>query len=192
MGKYLLGLATVLIAVLVAWGCLCLFDLVGVVKMNDLILNEVGKLTGLNDLAANYELGKKHSAILQKKEQELLNKEKQLAVRESKLQYDLTELEDQKQLWIKEHPQGAQKAQTTGKSSSIAQSALEPKVKNYLATIGAMRPEKAAAVIRKLPDETVLLIFEGLRTKQAAKLMENLPSEYLTRLTKARLSFSGK
>jgi flagellar motility protein MotE (MotC chaperone) len=187
MGKYFLGIATVFIVGLVAWGCLWLFDLVGVVKMNDLILNEVGKMTGLNNLAANYELGKKQSKVLQKKEKELANQEKQLAARETKLQDDLTDLQDQKQLWIKERSQAAKKEQTKGNLPAKTPAALEPEVKNYLSTIGAMKPEKAAAVIRKLPDETALLIFEGLRTKQAAKLMESLPPEYLIRLTGKRL-----
>jgi flagellar motility protein MotE (MotC chaperone) len=187
MGKYFLGVATILIVAGVAVGCLWLFDLVGVVKMDDLILNETGKLLGKKDLAVNYELGKKRSAVLQKKESELDNKEHQLAVRETKLQTDFTELQDQKQLWLKERPQAVQVKPEDGKSSVKASPTPDPTVKTYLATIGAMKAEKAAAVIQKLPDETVFLIFNQLRTNQAAKLMESLPPEYLTRLTKARV-----
>jgi flagellar motility protein MotE (MotC chaperone) len=187
MGKYFLGVATIFIVVVVAVGCLWLFDLVGVVKMDDLILNETGKLLGKKDLAVNYELGKKRSAVLQKKESELNNKEHQLVVRETKLQTDFTELQDQKQLWLKERSQAVQVKPADGKSSVNASPTPDPTVKTYLATIGAMKAEKAAAVIQELPDETVFLIFNQLRTNQAAKLMESLPPEYLTRLTKARV-----
>jgi flagellar motility protein MotE (MotC chaperone) len=188
MEKFFLGIATVLLVIVVAVGCLWLFDLVGVIKMNDLILNEAGKLTGMKKLAVNYELGKKRSAVLQKKEMELTTKERQLAARETKLQKNFTELEDQKQLWLKEHSQTVQAIQTNGITGAKASPASDRSVKNYLATIGAMKVDKAAAVMQKLPDETVLLIFDQLRTNQAAKLMESLPAEYLTRLTKARLN----
>jgi hypothetical protein len=187
MEKFFLGMAAVLLAIAVAVGCLWLFDLVGVIKMNDLILNEAGQLTGLNNLAANYELGQKRSAVLQKKEMELTRKERQLAARETKLQTDFTELQDQKQLWLKERSQATKAEPTMGKTGVNVSPTSDPAVKNYLATIGAMKAEKAAAVMQKLPDATVLLIFDQLRTNQAAKLMESLPAEYLTRLTKARL-----
>jgi flagellar motility protein MotE (MotC chaperone) len=187
MGKFLLGIATVLIVIGVAVGCLWLGDLVGILELKQLILNETGRLTGIKNLAETYELGKKQSAVLEKKEFELAKKERQLIARETKLQTEFTELQDQKQSWIKERSKTAPVQPPKGKITPRPDATPDPTLKTYLATIGAMKAEKAAAVMQNLPDETVFLILDQLRKQQAAKLMENLPPEYLTRITKARL-----
>lgn len=187
MVKYLLGILTVVIIVAVAYGGILFFDFVGVIQKNDLIFAAVAGLTGLEDFQENYELGQKRSQILKQKEKELETKEKQLVTREQKLEGDYAELEKQQQLWFKEHPIGEQPGQKSATSPNQPLAADDPKLKNYLATIGAMKAEKAAAVIQKLPDETVFLIFDQLRPNQASKLMENLPPEYLSRLTESRL-----
>jgi flagellar motility protein MotE (MotC chaperone) len=187
MGKYLLGVVTVLIMIGVAAGSLYLCDLVGVIKLQDLVLTETGRLLGIEDLAFTYELGKKHSDVLQKKEDELAKRERRLAARETQLQLDVTELQDQKQLWLKERSKADSVKLSRAKNSSGPLATPDPALKNYLEIIGAMKAEKAAAVIQKLPDEIVFLILNQLRTQQAAKLMENLPPDYLTRLTKARV-----
>ncbi|HYH02619.1 MAG TPA: hypothetical protein VEC37_05925 [Bacillota bacterium] len=188
MGKYLLGILTVIIIVAVGCGGILIFDLVGIVKKNDLIFTAVEQLTGLKNFQENYELGQKRSRVLKKKETELVTKEKRLASREQRLEADLAELENQKQLWFKEHPIVKQPEPKSVVAQNKPRTEDDPKLKNYLATIGAMKAEKAAAVIQKLPDETVFLIFDQLRANQASKLMENLPPEYLTRLTEARLN----
>jgi flagellar motility protein MotE (MotC chaperone) len=51
-----------------------------------------------------------------------------------------------------------------------------------------MKPKQAAAVIQKLPEETVFTIFDQLRPHQVTKIMENLPESYLAKLTQDRLN----
>jgi flagellar motility protein MotE (MotC chaperone) len=184
MGKFFLGMLTVLLIIAVGVGCLWVFDLFGIVDSKELILDQTGKVTGLKNLAENYELGKKRSAVLEKKEAGLAAKERSLVAREAKLQTARDELEDQKQAWLKERSRlAAKKQEDPGEKNTV----VKAEIKDYLATLGAMQAEKAAAVIQTLPDETVFLIFEQLRAKQAAKLMESLPTDYLSRLTKARI-----
>ena len=187
MVKYLLGILTIVIMVAVAYGGILFFDFVGIIHKNDLIFTAVANLTGLEDLQEHYELGQKRSQVLKKKEKELETKEQQLVTREQKLEADYIEFEKQKQLWFKEHPLAKQPGQKSAAAPNQPLTVDDPKLKNYLATIGGMKAEKAAAVIQKLPDETVFLIFDQLRSSQASKLMENLPPEYLSRLTESRL-----
>jgi flagellar motility protein MotE (MotC chaperone) len=184
MGKFFFGMLTVLLIIAVGVGCLWVSDLFGIVNLNGLILDQTGKVTGLKNLAENYELGKKRSAVLQKKEAGLAAKERHLAAKEATLQAARDELEDQKQSWLKERSRLAADKQ---KDKPEENTAAKAEIKDYLATLGTMQAEKAAAVIQKLPDETVFLIFEQLRARQATKLMESLPTDYLTRLTKARI-----
>ncbi|HEY8462553.1 MAG TPA: hypothetical protein VIM29_00750 [Bacillota bacterium] len=181
MGKYLLGVLTVVIIIAVMYGGIILFDWLGVVSREDLLFATFESLTGLEDLQENYELGQKRSQLFKKRENELKAEAKRLAERAAQLEGDRAELENQKQQWLQNHPRPA--SSQTEQPSATA----DPGLKNYLATIGTMKPEKAAAVIQKLPDETVFLIFDQLRANQVSKLMEKLPSEYLIRLTENRL-----
>lgn len=193
MGKFLLGFFTFVLLAGLGYGSILVVDALDLVKKEDLILMGVERLTGIKKFKEIYEIGKKRSAVLQQKENELGQKEARLVAKEKRLvsrqtEYDaeFAALEKQKQTWLKEHPPVS--APKTVASQKANPGITDSTLKTYLATIGAMKPEKAAAVIQKLPEETVFAIFDQLRTSQASKVMENLPAEYLTRITQTRVN----
>jgi len=79
----------------------------------------------------------------------------------------------------------------TAKPSAAQKAAIakeEAKLKYYLATLGSMKPKNAAMVIQKLPEDTIYLIFDQLQQSQVRKILENMPPEYLAKLTQDRLN----
>lgn len=142
------------------------------------------------------------------------NREAALRKREGKLKEDLIKLRndqrnllaDQKKLdkaesdfayrqnkWLDEHPGGLPKK--TGQSDYVAVPGninppvtSDAKIKEYLTMLGKMKPKQAAMIIQKLPEETVFTIFDQLNQYQVIKIMENLPEDYLAKLTQDRLN----
>jgi flagellar motility protein MotE (MotC chaperone) len=189
MGKYFLGVFTVVLLLALGAGCIWLFDFVGVIALDDLALRAVGSLPGLSDLPASYALGKKRSLVLKQKEEELMAREKRLAAGRNKLEEDSNALATEKKQWLKERNV---LSQAVPGQSLQTPAGLDPAVKKYLAMVGAMKPAKAAAVIQQLPDATVFLLLDQLKSAQATKIMESLPPGYLTRITRARLNSASK
>lgn len=189
MGKYFLGIFTVVLLIAVGAGCIWLFDFVGLIALDDLAIRAAGNIPGLSDLPTSYSLGKKRSVVLKKKEDELTVREKRLKADRNKLEEEIGAFANEKKQWLKERNTLSKAA--PGQSANTP-AELEPAVKKYLATVGAMKPAKAAAVIQKLPDATAFALFDQLKSAQAAKIMENLPPEYLTRITQARVKFTRK
>jgi flagellar motility protein MotE (MotC chaperone) len=189
MGKYFLGVFTVILLIVLGAGGIWLFDFAGVIALDDLAIRSAANLPGLSDLPASYALGKKRSVVLKKKEEELVAREKRLAAERNKLEEDSNALVTEKKQWLKERNTLFKAA--SGQSTQTSEG-LDPAVKKYLATVGAMKPAKAAAVIQQLPDATVFALFDQLKSARASKIMENLPAEYLTRITRARMNSAKK
>jgi flagellar motility protein MotE (MotC chaperone) len=189
MGKYFLGIFTVVLLIAVGVGCIWLFDFVGLIALDDLAIRAAGNIPGLSDLPVSYSLGKKRSEVLKKKEDGLIAREKRLEADRNKLEEEISAFATEKKQWLKER-NTLSKAAPAGTANTPAE--LDPAVKKYLATVGAMKPAKAAAVIKQLPDVTVFALFDQLKSAQAAKIMENLPPEYLTRITQARVKSTRK
>lgn len=167
-----------------------ILNFMGVINVKELFIQGLSFIPGLNDLAENYELGKKRSKLLSEREREL-------NAREAKLQEELAKLEEERDLflaerlaWEREHPSGdgtAGQAKLTA-AQMEARAKEEAKLKYYLATLGSMKPKNAAMVIQKLPAETAYLIFDQLQQSQVRKILENMPAEYLAKLTQDRLN----
>lgn len=190
MSAKLVILGRILI-ILVALGLtLGILNFLGIIDVKSLFIQGISFVPGLNDLADNYELGRKRSKLLGEREADL-------SAREEKLQKDLVKLTEEKDLfldekftWEREHPVSAKLVGTPG-SSAAQKAALakeEAKVKQYLSMLGSMKPKKAAMVIQKLPEETVYLIFDQLQKSQVTRILENMPEEYLAKLTQDRLN----
>ncbi|NLW47796.1 MAG: hypothetical protein GXY86_10735 [Firmicutes bacterium] len=173
---------------------ICLFlgilNLLGIVNVKELFLEGLSYIPGLNDLAENYELGKKRSKLLSEREADL-------QAREAKLQEDLAKLAedqdfflDEKLAWEREHPVIAGTPGSSGLTAAqkAARVKEEANLKYYLATLGSMKPKNAAMVIQKLPEDTVYLIFDQLQQSQVRKILEKMPAEYLAKLTQDRLN----
>lgn len=180
----------VLIVLLAVCLVLGVFNYMGVLNVKDLFIKGLSYIPGLGDLYDNYELGKKRSKLLSEREAEL-------EAREEQLQRDLAKLEEEQDLllaeklaWEREHPVSVSPDGTA--QPSAAQKALlakeEAKLKYYLATLGSMKPKNAAMVIQKLPEDTIYLIFDQLQQSQVRKILENMPAEYLAKLTQDRLN----
>jgi flagellar motility protein MotE (MotC chaperone) len=189
MGKYCLGIFTVILLIVVGAGCIWLFDFAGLIAFDDLAIRAVSNIPGLSDLPVSYSLGQKRSVVLKKKEDGLAAREKRLAADRNKLDEEISAFETEKKQWLKER-NALSKAAPAKSANTPAE--LDPAVKKSLATVGAMKPAKAAAVIQQLPDATVFALFDQLKSAQAAKIMENLPPEYLSRITKARVKATNR
>jgi flagellar motility protein MotE (MotC chaperone) len=172
--------------------CLTLgiLNFMGALKVKDLFIQGLSYIPGLTDLAENYELGKKRSKLLGEREADLIAREEQLQRDQAKLEEEQDLLLAEKLAWEREHPVSGGPDGTV-KISPAQQAALakeEAKLKYYLATLGSMKPKNAAMVIQKLPEETIYLIFDQLQQSQVRKILENMPAEYLAKLTQDRLN----
>ncbi|HBE80256.1 MAG TPA: hypothetical protein DDW65_21120 [Firmicutes bacterium] len=189
--KLTLGIA---LAYFMFWG-LAQF---GVIDSKTLILQAASLFPDLRDLPQSYELGKKRSQLLGEKEAELRRLEERLKKGQSQLAADRNQLNEDKNKWQNEHPATAtndtpkyvqaQNIVNPPMPGKFPSPTPEQKLKDYLIRVGTMKPKQAAAVIQKLPEETVFAIFDQLRPYQVTKIMENLPEAYLAKLTQDRLN----
>lgn len=193
MGKFLMGILTVFLLAGLGYGAVLVVDALDLMKKDDMLLIGVQKLTGIPKFKETYEVGKKRSLVLQQKETQLVQREerlktqeKRLAARQKAYDAEFAALEEQKKSWLKDHPPGNAK-QTAAAPKPAKPEQTDAALKSFLATVGSMKPEKAAAVIQNLPVETVFAIFNEIRSNQASKLMEKLPPDYLTKLTQLRV-----
>lgn len=165
-------------------------NFMGVINFKELFLQGLSAIPGLNDLAENYELGVKRSKLLGEKEADLQAREAALQQELAKLAEEKDLFLDEKFLWEREHPVSNTATGTTGPSAAqkAALAKEEAKLKYYLSTLGSMKPKNAAMVVQKLPEDTVYLIFDQLQQSQVRKILENMPAEYLAKLTQDRLN----
>jgi flagellar motility protein MotE (MotC chaperone) len=164
------------------------FDFKGVV------LHTVSLMPGLHDLPYNYELGSKRSKRLNQKEKELNTREQELRAARKKLADDRDKFARKQNQWERDHPETKSKVAAKQTGDQIVPGNINPpltsdaKIKEYLTMLGKMKPKQAAVVIQKLPQETVFTIFDQLNQYQVIKIMENLPEDYLAKLTQDRLN----
>jgi flagellar motility protein MotE (MotC chaperone) len=187
IGKFFLVLA------LICFG-LWTLNQFGVIDGKTVFLQTAGLIPGLHDLAENYELGSKHSKLLKDRDDDLKTREQKLAADKQNLAEERDRFTNEKIQWDRDHPAAANQktGQTTGNvvvpGSINPPAASDAKIKEYLTMLGKMKPKQAANVIQKLPEPTVFTIFDQLNQYQVIKIMENLPEDYLARLTQDRLN----
>jgi flagellar motility protein MotE (MotC chaperone) len=187
IGKFLLVMA------LIYFGLWALNQF-GVIDSKTVFLQTAGLIPGLRDLNENYKLGSKRSILLQQREADLKAREKNLADEKMKLAQARADFANEQIQWNRNHPAAAN--QKPGQTitgvvvpGSINQTATsDTKIKEYLTMLGKMKPKQAAGVIQKLPEQTVFTIFDQLNQYQVTKIMENLPEDYLAKLTQDRLN----
>lgn len=190
MNRVFFNFGRILIIFLAICLVLGILNFMGVLNAHDLFIQGLSYIPGLNDLSENYELGKKRSKLLSEREADLKAREEQLQRDQAKLEEEQDLLLAEKLAWEREHPVPVG-ADGTRKPSDAQKAALakeEAKLKYYLATLGSMKPKNAAMVIQKLPEDTIYLIFDQLQQSQVRKILENMPAEYLAKLTQDRLN----
>lgn len=187
MGRFFLGIFTVLLIIVLTVSGMWLADLLGIININHLVLQMAGSLPGLEDLAESYELGRKRSDVLKKREQDLNSWQKKLNMSETKLAEATGNFENDKLKWEKDHLPTAAGASPLSPNENEIQSMTDVNQSKYLAMIAGMKPAKAAAVLEKMPKETTGLILEKMRSSQASKIMECLSPNYVAELTRDRI-----
>lgn len=190
MNRTFFNLGRVLIIIIAICLILGVLNFLGVINVKESFLQGLSLIPGLNDLAENYELGKKRSKLLSEREANLQAREEKLRQDLAKLAEDQDLFLDEKLAWEREHPVSAGTPGSTGltPAQKAARAKEEANLKYYLATLGSMKPKNAAMVIQKLPEETVYLIFDQLQQSQVRKILEKMPAEYLAKLTQDRLN----
>jgi flagellar motility protein MotE (MotC chaperone) len=198
MGRFLLGLIVVPVVLAVAVGVVLILDQFGIVSYPKAVLQPVGSTLGIQNLAENYDLGKKRSALLESRDQELRKAEAEVKSRQTVLAQKMAEFEAAKTQWEKDHPltpvaaaNSASGLANSSKAPPPSAVKADPKEIQFLANIGGMKPAKAAAVIEKLAPETVYRIFDQLDARQVSKIMENLPADLVAKLTQGRMLKNG-
>jgi flagellar motility protein MotE (MotC chaperone) len=187
MGRFFLGVLTPIILILVLILGIWVSDLLGFVKINNLALDGVALLPGMKTIRQDYELGKKRTAVLLEKEDDLRAWESKLKVSEAKLTEDTAQFENERLEWGKSHLIKTESS-VLPNQTTVATKVDDSETKKYLALVGGMKPDKAAAVVGQLPEETVLLLLKQLRSSQATKILESLPADYVARLTKKQIN----
>ncbi|TCL66544.1 flagellar motility protein MotE (MotC chaperone) [Hydrogenispora ethanolica] len=192
MVRFFIGLVVVPALLAAGLGGLWILNQFGVVPYQQVVLQTVGGIAGIKDLADTYELGKKRSAILKSREQELRQRQQHLQTQTARLDDERSIFKTTRDKWEKAHPEATAEASPAGSAKDSQNIQADPKGKEFLVTIGGMKPQKAAEVIQKLPEETVYMILDGLEARRVAKIMENLPADYLAKLAQERLDKHGK
>ena len=190
MNRGLFNFGRIIIILLAIGLVLGILNIMGVINVKDLFIQGLSYIPGLEDLAENYELGKRRSKLLDEREAALQAREEQLQRDQAKLAEEQDLLLAEKIAWEREQPVSAGTAETA-KLTAAQKEALakeEAKLKYYLATLGSMKPKNAAMVIQKLPEDTIYLIFDQLQQSQVRKILEKMPPEYLAKLTQDRLN----
>ena len=133
-------------------------------------------------------------------QQKLLADQRRLKENEAKYKVDERRLAKERSdfkflqnKWADEHPGGLPKKNAQSDYVAVPGNVNPPvssdaKIKEYLTMLGKMKPKQAAMIIQKLPEETVFTIFDQLNQYQVIKIMENLPEDYLAKLTQDRLN----
>lgn len=196
--KFALGFIVALLIIALGLGVLWGLDRFGIVNSKNLILQGISYYPGLKDLSAAYDLGQKQSAVLEQRVKELQNLAQKLKMEQSKLHRERTAFDETKLNWEKQHllpanptlpaVQAAAPAQSPPQGSKGPTKEEEAKLKAYLATIGAMKPEMAARVLQKLPENITFQILEQTPDRNVTKIMEFMPPEYVAALTRDRVS----
>lgn len=119
--------------------------------------------------------------------------QKQLLADQKKLDKDKSDFAYQQNKWLDENPGGKPKKNAQSDYVAVPGNvnptvSTDAKIKEYLTMLGKMKPKQAAMIIQKLPEETVFTIFDQLNQYQVIKIMENLPEDYLAKLTQDRLN----
>lgn len=189
MNRTLFNLGRVLIVIIAIGLILGVLNFLGVINVKESFIQGLSLIPGLNDLAENYELGKKRSKLLSEREADLQAREEKLRQELAKLAEEKELFLDEKLTWQREHPFTSGRPGSSGltPAQKEARAKEEANLKYYLATLGSMKPKNAAMVIQKLPEETVYLIFDQLQQSQVRKILEKMPAEYLAKLTQDRL-----
>jgi flagellar motility protein MotE (MotC chaperone) len=194
MARFIFGMFV--FPVLLGLGLLILFilNLFGVVSFQKTILFAVEQTFRVPKLVENYELGKKKDDFWRQKEEDFSFREARLKERETKLDEDQTAFETLKSRWEKDNPRVGAEGSKPAMIDAVkpAEAIKDASVQQFLTRLGRMKPQKAAAVLEKLPEVDVLQIIDGLDERQATKIMEYLSPELLARLTQERLAGSGK
>jgi flagellar motility protein MotE (MotC chaperone) len=194
MSQFFSGFTKFILVIALAYFILWGLNQFGVIDSKTLIIQTASLFPHLGDLPQSYELGKKRSELLVKKEKILRDLEAKLKKDQAQLAVNRNQLNEEKNKWQNEHPQTNAKFIPTANivnppmPGRFAPPTSDQKLKDYLTRVGTMKPKQAAAVIQKLPEETVFTIFDQLRPYQVTKIMENLPEAYLARLTQDRLN----
>jgi flagellar motility protein MotE (MotC chaperone) len=185
------GIFGVALIFFILWG----LNQFGIIDAKGLILQGASFYPGLQDLPKNYELGKKRGEMLSQREKDLENRERKLKAAQDQLAADRDQFENDKNKWQNEHPVTAGTKYTPTPNyvnppmpGKFPPPTSDQKLKDYLTRVGTMKPKQAALVIQKLPEETVFTIFDQLRPFQVSRIMENLPEDYLAKLTQDRLN----
>ena len=187
------GIFVIALAFFIIWA----LNQFGIIDTKTLILQGASLYPGLEDLPKSYELGKKRGELLAEREKELRDRDQKLKEAQEQLEADRNQLADDKNKWQNTHPVTAGGKYTPTPNFAYVNPPMpgkfppptpEQKIKDYLNRVGTMKPKQAALVIQKLPEETVFAIFDQLRPYQVTKIMENLPEDYLARLTQDRLN----
>ncbi|MCL6589570.1 MAG: hypothetical protein K6U80_06415 [Firmicutes bacterium] len=194
MAQVLARVFKVVLIIGLLWFGLWVLGQFGVLQMKSVILNLVSCYPGLSDVVSSYELGQKQSALLKRQQEKLKQDQKKLAEDQAQLLRDKDAFEKEKIQWASAHPVATPPRSGSKSGSQLVPGQLNPpktseqKVKEYLSLVGQMRPKQAAAVIQKLPEEAIFMIFDQLRRDQVVKIMENLPESFLSKLTLDRLN----
>ncbi len=193
MVEVLLKIGKFLLVVALIYFGLWALNQTGIVDSKNVFLQTASLIPGLNDLADNYELGSKRNTLLKQKEDRLKAQEEQLIADQEKLAADRDRFEDEQNQWRNAQPASTAPKTVRTDNDTVVPGINQPatpeeKIKEYLNMLGKMKPKQAASVIQKLPEETVFTIFEQLNQFQVIKIMENLPEDYLAKLTQDRLS----
>lgn len=189
--RILSGIAVIALILLVFGVGFWAMDELGLMDIKTVSLGIASILPGLNDVERNYTLGENRQKILEKQQKELEKKKRLLDQKESQLQADRLVFEQEKADWERIHAGSTPTPTPRDWRRSLGPfPSPEPdaKVNEFLATVGRMNAKEAAAVLQKMPEETVFKIFNQLSPYHVTRIMEQLPEKYLAQLTRSRLT----
>lgn len=195
MSRFLLGMFVPILIVALLVFALWVFDALNLVDVNKEILTLVGKIPGYENLEENYEIGKQRSKVLKEKEMELVDREDKINKKDAELKKKEEELALLEQALEDERlKREAQKIPVvaSGNKGEQVLTAYEEEVQHYIEIVSGMKAENAAAFMQKLSYDLTWDILQRVQTSQAKKIMDKLPTPYVTTLTQRKVTVKKK
>lgn len=175
MGRFLLGILTILILLAGMIGVLSVLEQNGIVDVKPAVIGVMGKLPGWGELPQIFSAGKKGLKNWQEKEKIYQARVDALNRQIAKLQKDLDQaLTNNSTPATKDKPTVA----TTPVNSPVANTKLtdaSASTKQAARLLGEMKPQAAADILLKIQPDVALSILQLVETRKAAKIIEVMP-----------------
>jgi flagellar motility protein MotE (MotC chaperone) len=193
LGRFMLGVLTMLLVLAGAVGVLFGLEKAGMIGLKSMTISVLGKIPGWGDLPEDLETGKRQREGWQEKEKTYqahvaILKKENLSLKKELEKLQRAAVESPKK---NVEPTGKPVAVMAKDKNSVSRLPESlGTTKRAARLLGEMKPQPAAEILMKIQPEVALEILDKVETRKAAKIIEAMPvdsgSALVARLAKKR------